>query len=371
MQKQLPWWSPQTTGAEHGLVEKVLASNYLNDGDVTTQFEQALADRLGVRHVVATTSGTIAIFLGLAGVGVGPGDDVLVPDVTFIATANAVRLTGARPVLVDVDAATLNMDPAAAARALTPRTKAIVPVHVSGRGADVAALGALAAKHGLAMVEDAAEAFLSVSAGRPLGTHGIAGCFSLSPNKTITTGQGGFVVTNDEALHGRLRQLKDQGRSVRGTGGDDLHPVLGYNFKFTNLQAAVGLGQLTALDKRLARQRRIYEIYASHLSDVSGLRLPGFNIAGGEVPQWTDAVIDDRALVDAYLLERDVHCRRFWLPLHRQEPYRQADDRFPNSTRLMNRAIWLPSAYTMTDEDVVRVTSLIRESLGCSTVVHA
>src|SRR5437763_2983864 len=188
-------------GREYELVKAVLDSNYLNEGDVTAEFERRLAGLLGVKHVVATTSGTAAIYLGLAGAGVGPGDEVIVPDVTFIATANAVAMAGAKPVLVDVNPKILNIDPEAAARAVTSRTRAIVPVHVSGRPAAMTDILDVAISYGLAVIEDAAEGFMSRLAGKCLGTFGNAGCFSFSPNKTITTGQGGAVVTDDDLLH--------------------------------------------------------------------------------------------------------------------------------------------------------------------------
>src|ERR1700730_4776392 len=274
--RTLDFWIPQFGAEEKALVAAVIDTGFLNDGQVTTQFEMRVAELLGCKHVVATTSGTIAIFLALAGVGVGAGDEVIVPDVTFIATANAVTLAGAKPVLVDVDPLRLTLDPQCVERAITSRTKAIVPVHVSGRAADLGALIDIAAHHGLAVIEDAAEGFLSKCQGKFLGTFGIAGCFSLSPNKTITTGQGGLVATDDHRLHARLRELKDQGRSVRGTGGDDSHGSVGYNFKFTNLQAAVGLGQLKDLPRRLDRMRSIYQVYAKELKGVPGISVLPF-----------------------------------------------------------------------------------------------
>jgi perosamine synthetase len=363
-ERKIPWWLPQIGRKEYELVRGVLDSNYLNDGDVTEEFERRVAELLGVRHAVAVTSGTAALSMALAGVGVGPGHEVIVPDVTFIATANAVSMIGARPVLVDVDPATLNIDPARVEQAIGPATRAVVPVHVSGRGADMPRLVALAARHGLAVVEDAAEAFLSRAHGGWLGTHGKAGCFSFSPNKTITTGQGGMIVTDDAALHGRLRELKDQGRPVRGTGGDDLHHSVGYNFKLTNLQAAVGLAQLAYLEARLARLKQIYRGYAAGLAGVDGLTLPGFDVDSGESPQWVDALVERRDDLDAHLASRNAHCRRFWFPIHTQAPYRGGDDRFPVSTRVMPRALWLPSAFTLTDADVGRVCAHVREFLS-------
>ena len=219
----------------------------------------------------------------------------------------------------------------------------------------------LARRHDLRVVEDAAEALTSSINGRALGTIGIAGCLSFSPNKTITTGQGGMILTNDDALHVRLRELKDQGRPVRGTGGDDVHASVGYNFKLTNLQAAVGLGQLEYLAERIARQKRSYELYAAALSGVPGVHLPGFDIAGGEVPQWVDAIVDRRDDLDRFLGSRRMGCRRFWFPLHTQAPYRRPDGDFPGSTAVGGRALWLPSAFTLTDADVELVAQSIRE----------
>lgn len=362
-ERSIPWWAPKVGNREYALVRDVLASDYLNEGEITTRFEREIAALTGATHAVATTSGTSALFLALAAAGVGHGDEVIVPDLTFIASANAVRLTGAAVVLVDVDRATLNMSSEALERAITPRTRAIMPVHVSGRAADLAAIGAIAHAHGLPIVEDAAEALTSRYGGKSLGTIGLAGCLSFSPNKTITTGQGGMVLTDDDAVHGRLRELKDHGRPVRGTGGDDVHHSVGYNFKLTNLQAAVGLGQLTYLRERLDRQKRNYEIYARGLAGLDGVRLPGFDIAGGEMPLWTDAIVERRDELDRYLDARGMGCRRFWFPLHTQAPYRQPDDRFPGAMWAAPRALWLPSAFTLTDRDVERVVAAVREFL--------
>jgi len=349
------------TGKEYSLIRDVLDNNYINEGDITTLFEQNIATLVGAKHAIAVTSGTIAIFLSLAALAVGPGDEVIVPDVTFIATANAVRLAGANPVLVDIDPSTLNIDPEKITKALSPRTRAIIPVHVSGRAADMAAILDIAGSHDLFVIEDAAEAFMSSLNGKYLGTFGRLGCLSFSPNKSITTGQGGMILTDDDVLHARLRELKDQGRPVRGTGGDDIHFSVGYNFKLTNLQAAVGIGQLSALHERIQRQRRIYEIYSENLNGLDGVRLPGFRLDAGEVPLWTDALIDRRNELDNYLMERDILCRRFWLPIHTQKPYLSSGDRFPVSSALMPKALWLPSAFSLSDRDVYTVCSKIRE----------
>ena len=358
--RQIPWWQPETGAEERELVLQVLASNYLNDGDVTTEFERRMAAALGARYAVAATSGTGAIFLALAAVGVGPGDEVVVPDITFIATANAVMLAGATPVFADVDPETLTIDPSSFARAITPRTRAVVPVHVSGRAAAIEEVLTIAGSRGVAVVEDAAEALRSRHRGRCLGTFGRAGCFSFSPNKTITTGQGGLVVTDDDQLVVKLRELKDQGRPVRGTGGNDVHAVIGYNFKLTNLQSAVGLAQLARLETRVARLADVYRGYARGLDGVAGIRVLPFDVDSGETPQWVDALADDRDALVAELERQDIHCRPFWYPIHTQQPYRQADERFPHAIEASARAVWLPSALSLTDEDVALVCARIR-----------
>ena len=361
MNREIEFWVPQFGAEETARLADVIGSGFLNDGEVTAQFESQMAALLGCKYVVATTSGTTAIFLALAGIGVGPGDEVIVPDVTFIATANAVTLVGAKPILVDVNPRTLNLDPECTERAITARTKAIVPVHVSGRAADLGAIQDVAKRHGLLVVEDAAEALLSKHHGQCLGTFGIAGCFSLSPNKTITTGQGGFVSTDDDRLHVRLRELKDQGRPVRGSGGDDSHNAVGFNFKFTNLQAAVGLAQLKELTPRIERMKSIYRGYAEELRGIGGIWVLPFCLEGGEVPQWTDVLVERRDDLYDYLARQGIHGRRFWHPLHTQAPYRMPGDKFPVSTKQIPHAMWLPSAFTLSDEDVSAVCHEIRE----------
>jgi len=356
----IPWWVPEIGAEERAALLRVVDSNYLNEGQVTTEFELRCAALFGARHAVATTSGTAAIFLALAGLGVTRGDEVIVPDVTFIATANAVTLTGATPVLVDIDPETLNIDPLAFEQAITPRTKAVVPVHVSGRGTAMKQVLDIAGRHGLAVVEDAAEALLSKQNGRYLGTLARAGCFSFSPNKTITTGQGGLVVTNDDSLVVRLRELKDQGRPVRGTGGNDVHAVIGYNFKLTNMQAAVGLAQLNKIEARAEHLRNIYRWYRAGLAGMPEIRIMPFDVDAGESPQWVDALAEDRDTLVEHLLRHDMHCRPFWFPIHTQKPYLRPDSEFPVSSRLMPAAVWLPSALQLTEQDVTLVSQEIR-----------
>lgn len=362
------FWEPVLAGGTRDHVLDVIDRNFLNEGPITATLEEEAARFLGVRHAVATTSGTTALFLALAACGIGPGDEVIVPDVTYVATANAVRLAGAEPRLVDIDPQTLCLDADRLEAALSDRTRAIMPVHVSGRGAAMERIVAFAGRHGLRVIEDAAEALGSTYRGRSLGTWGDVGCFSFSPNKTVSCGQGGMMVTNDDHLQLRLRQLKMQGRAERGTGGQDDHPTLGFNFKLTDLQAAVALPQLRDLPARLDRQRRTYEIYAEVLGNAPGIRILPFDTAAGETPQWTDALVDNRDGLADHLASRGIGHRKFWYPVHRLTPYRLPDDEFLHSTAMSPLALWLPSALDLTDDDVRHVALVIRDWLVANQV---
>lgn len=359
--KKIPWWDPRVESLEAEMVQKVLQSQYLNDGNVTEDFERAVAKVVGAKFGIATTSGTSALFLTLKAMGIGHGDEVIVPDITFIATSNAVTLTGATPVHCDIDPTTMNMSPKSFKAAITSRTKAVMPVHVSGRPANMPEIVDIARTKKIAVVEDAAEALASKGYGKFLGTWGNAGCFSFSPNKTVTTGQGGMIVTNDEELAQKLRAFKDQGRPKRGTGGDDEHPTAGFNFKLTNLQSAVGLGQLTYLEKRTKRLVRHYELYKKDLEGCEGIKLLPFDTKAGEVPQWVDAIVESRDELDKFLRNQNMDCRRFWFPIHTQKPYRTPDKKFEHSAAMAPKALWLPSAYTLTDEDIHAVCKQIQK----------
>ncbi len=359
----LPWFEPQFGVAERDAVAAVFDSGYLNDGEVTRAFERAFAARLGVRHAVAVSNGTAAIALGLMAAGIGPGDEVLVPNFTFIATANAVRLAGAAVKLVDIDPRTLTISVLSTERNLSSATRAIVPVDVNGRGADYSALGKLCDKWGLVLISDSCEALGSHFHGQKLGTYGKAGCFSFSANKTVSCGQGGMIVTNDADLHDRLRELKDQGRREGGTGGDDLHPVIGYNFKLTNLQAAVGLAQLEQLHTRLDHARLINRFYREGLSGLQGVELLPLDDEG-TVLQWNDVLIDDRARVCQALDAAGIGYRRFWHPLNTQEPYAAPSELFPYSQRVSSRGLWLPSGFSLSEGDVNRVCQLVQRAVS-------
>jgi perosamine synthetase len=359
-QTRLEWWTPVMGRREKELLCEVIDKGFPNDGEYSDRFADEIARICGTQYALAVTSGTAALALALMACGVGAGDEVIVPDVTFIATANAVTWTGATPVLADVDPETFMLDVQDVERKLTPRTKALIPVHVSGRPAALPELIALASAHKLYVIEDAAEALGSSYNGRALGAWGDAGCFSFSPAKTITTGQGGAIVTDSPEIYQRLRLLKDQGRPVRGTGGADEHVALGFNFKFTNLQAAMGLAQLEDFQERLEHQRQLYDAYAEALPNHPRLRLLSCDIRAGVVPQWIDIWVDGgRDSLHDFLVAENIFPRKFWYPLHTQAPYRQSDAAFPCASQVSFGGLWLPSALTLTREDVERVCAVI------------
>lgn len=357
----IPWWHPVLGQEEVERVTEVILSQYPNDGAVADEFGARIATLCGVAHGVAVSSGTAALVCALAACGVGEGDQVLVPDLTFVATANAVRALGARPVLVDVSRDHFGMDPDAARAALTERTAAIVPVHVNGRGGAITDLVALAREHGLAVVEDAAEALGSRKAGRPLGSFGDAACFSFAASKIITTGQGGAVVTNDAQIARRVRELKDQGRAERGTGGDDDHPVFGLNFKLTNVQAAIGLAQLEKLPERLEHLRRLRSWYEAELAGLeTTVRLGPVDHAGGEALCWIDAVTEERDELVAALQEAGVDPRPFWKPVHTHGVHGDPAASYPHASWVSAHALWLPSALSLGRADAAAVGEVVR-----------
>ena len=329
-------------------------------GPIVKQFQSLFAKYFKKKYAFATNSGTAALHMAVSVLNLKHDDEVIVPDMTFIATANAVDMAGATPILVDVKE-DLTISPKAIKKAITKKTKAIIPVHVTGRAADMETIMTIAREHNLIVIEDAAEALLSKHKGKYLGTWGDAGCFSFSPNKTITTGQGGIAVTNDDNIATNLRMLKDQGRPTRGSGGNDIHHIRGYNFKFTNLQAAVGLGQLHYLEARVKRMREIYKWYTEGLKNVSEIKLYPCDLKNGAVPQWTDIQTERRDELEKYLKDNNIDSRKYWHPIHTQAPYKQNDENFPNSTRLSGKSLWLSSAFTLTQEDINMVCEKIKE----------
>jgi dTDP-4-amino-4,6-dideoxygalactose transaminase len=259
----------------------VIRSGWLSQGKVVQEFEQAVASYVGARHAVATSNCTTALQLALIAAGVGPGDEVICPSFTFIATANAIRHAGATPVFVDIDPRSYNIDPDAVERAITSRTKAIMPVDQIGLAADIPSLCTLAARHGLRVVEDAAPALGATVHGQRVGQLSDFTCFSFHPRKSITTGEGGVITTNDGDAADRLRRLRshaastsDLWRHQSGTTDFEVYTEPGYNCRLTDIQAAIGIVQMRRLDGILADRRRLAERYSALLGDHERVQVP-------------------------------------------------------------------------------------------------
>jgi len=325
-----------------------------------------MSDFLKVRYAFFTTSGTAAIFLALKAIGIGPQSRVAVPNLTFIATANAVNLTGAEVVLVDVlpDSLTISTEELDRIHKQNP-IDAVIPVHVSGRSAFKGRLLEWAMLNKVEIIEDAAEAFGSKDpeSGEYLGTIGVAGAFSFSPNKLITSGQGGLVVTNKEVVAKEIVRVKDQGRPQRGSGGDDIHETIGYNFKFTDLQASLLYAQLPQIEKRLSHLSEVYSFYETELPICEHYTLGRFEISRGEIPLWPELLSGFRNKIEIALSENLIGYRRVWHPISSQKPYEKTEI-FPQSSLASQQALWLPSSFKLSPDDIRRITLTIRESFN-------
>ncbi|AEI96321.1 DegT/DnrJ/EryC1/StrS family aminotransferase [Roseobacter litoralis] len=270
----LPWAKPNLLGNEKAMLIDALESSWISGGPYVERLERELAEAMYIDHALAVSNGTTALELALRGLGIGQGDEVIVPGFTFVAAANMVVAVGATPVACDVDPETWLLDASKIAPLCGPRTKAVLPVHLYGNVADMDAICESAGSLGLAVIEDTAEATFSRYKNRFAGTLGDVGTFSMHATKTITTGEGGLVVTHDDALAADMRKLRDHGMNPTKRYW---HDVAGHNFRLTNLQASLGCAQLEKLDEILADRRRIHASYRARLKGVEGIRLQRFN----------------------------------------------------------------------------------------------
>lgn len=339
--------------------------------DYLVRFEKSFAQYLGTRFALATSSCTGALHLALMALGIGPGDEVIVPEVTWVATASAVNYTGATAVPVDVDPATWCMDPASAERAITRRTKAIIPVHLYGHPTDMRAIRALADEHGLKVLEDAAPALGAEIEGRKAGSFGDAACFSFQGAKIMTCGEGGMLVTSDEAVYERAKFLNDHGR-------DPHRPFViaefGYKYKMSNLQAALGLAQLERIEEMIAKRRLIFQWYRRRLGGVSDLAMNVERYWARNIYWMTSVVLGERFAISrdevmAGLRERGIDSRPFFPALSSFSMFTSRQAENPTAFELAARGINLPSGHNLTEDDVDRVCTALLEVIGASSGV--
>jgi dTDP-4-amino-4,6-dideoxygalactose transaminase len=359
---EVPFAKPYLRGDEGAAVAEVIASGWVSQGPRVREFEAAFAERVGAAEAVAVSNCTTALHLALHVAGVRPGDEVIVPSMSFIATANAVWQCGATPVFADVDPRTFNLDAGAAERAITERTKAIMPVHQLGLPADMDAFFALADAHGLQLVEDAACAVGATYKGRSIGSLGPMTCFSLHPRKVITTGEGGMITLQDPAVAARLRQLRQHAMDVSDLarhGARDVviesYPERGFNYRMTDMQAALGLCQLTCLDHILAERRRLGERYTAAIERIPGLEPPyepDYAIRTWQsyaVNLTADAPIERGELMRRLLLD-GVPTRRGVMAIHREGAYADSIVDLPATDLASGSSMMLPLFAGLTDE---------------------
>tara|TARA_B100001248_G_C27389224_1_gene461401 strand:+ start:243 stop:1358 length:1116 start_codon:yes stop_codon:yes gene_type:complete len=360
--KKISFWDPIIGNKEIKSINSALKMNWPNEGKFTFEFERKIEKLLKVKHAICTTSGTISIFLALKSLDIGHNDEVIVPDITFGATAMAVKLVGAKLVIVDVNEKNFGFDLNKLEKNINKKTKAIIPVHISGRSAEMSKIMRIAKKRKIHVVEDAAEALLSKFKNKYLGTIGDLGCFSLTASKTITTGQGGIVVTNNSNLYKKIKLLKNQGILGKSDGGNVKHKTIGYNFKFTNLQAAMGIVQIETINQRATKLKKNNFFYKKKLKNVNEIKILDFDIKNGEVPLWTDAyAYKKRDKLIEFLKKNSIECRKFWYPLHLQKPFKEKNSKFKTSSKIYNKLFWLPSSLNLNEKKITLVCNLIKK----------
>ncbi len=356
----IPWAGPTLFGGEERLILDALRSTWISGGPYVDRLEREIADCMGVRHAIAVSNGTTAIELALRGLQLAPGAEVIVPAFGFVAAANMVLSVGLTPVFADVTPDTWLLDPAEIDRLATARTKAVVPLHLYGNVADMDAMTAVAERAGLTVIEDAAEAAFSRYEGRYAGTIGRVGTLSFQATKTVTTGEGGMVLTDDDALAARCRTLRDHGMRKDKRYW---HDMVGHNFRLTNLQAAMGCGQLQALDRIISERRRLYVGYKARLAGVNGIRLQRFD-ANVEPVVWVTVVqLDDNRDPDTVRARRDqiirgmaadgVETRPGFYDLSLLPPY--GCPPLPVAQRVSASTIALPAFVGLTTDDIDRI----------------
>ena len=347
----VPWWRTSFGEEEVRKLAEAVSQEHISQGPVTELFEQQIAESLGVPYAVATTSGSTALLLALLALGIGRDDEVIVPNRTWIASAHAVMLAGAKVVLVDVCPDTPSMDPSQIKQKITSRTKAIMPVHLAGRSVDMEAVRTIAEEYGLMVIEDACQALFSKNASGYLGTQSNAGCFSLAVTKLISTGQGGIVVTKSEETYQQLSLLRTHGVPSIFT---DTWDQFGFNFKFTDLLASFGLVQLSQAPARIAHVNELYAKYASAIHEFPFLKLIPVNVERDEIPLYVEVLCSDREQLVEFLESHGVQSRSLPPDLH-ESPYLDNWGEFPNSRKFAEQGLMLPSGPTQPLENIDRV----------------
>ena len=368
--RMIPVCEPVLDGNEEQYVLDCLRTNWISSaGKYIAAFEERFSGYCGAKYGVACSSGTSAIHLALAALDIGPGAEVIIPCFTLVVSANMVILTGAKPVLVDVDPRTWCIDPEKIKEKITPRTKAIMVVHMYGHPCDMDPIKDLAKRYGLFVIEDAAEAHGAEYKGQQVGAIGDVGCFSLYGNKIITSGEGGLLTTNSVEIADRARLLRNQAFEEPRF----VHRFLGFNYRMTNIQAAIGLAQCEKLEEKVERKRQIARIYTELLKDEPDLTIP-YEAPWAKNVYWMYGILIGQGFgvqrdeLMRLLRKKGVETRAFFYPMHRQPVYQGDDPRFPDVTGnypvsddLGRRGLYLPSGLTLTNEQIHQVVEKLLE----------
>jgi perosamine synthetase len=376
---QIPLSSPDISEAEIEAVVEVLRTRHLSLGPKVPEFENAFREYLGVDEAVAVSSGTAGLHCVLAALGIGPGDEVITSPFSFIASSNVIKMVGATPVFVDIDSKTLNMDVEKAAKAIGPRTKAILGVEAFGNPNGMHETAMLAASHEMPLIEDSCEGLGSSHKRRKVGTFGRAGVFGFYPNKQITTGEGGMIVTNDKKIADMCRSLRNQGRDPGGSWLS--HARLGYNYRLSDINAALGIVQMRRLEEIVEARQRVAHEYISLLLDEPHLILP--TIDDETVMSWFVFVVrlagdldaTDRDAILAYLRNHHIGCSNYFPPIHLQpfyvkdHGYKRGD--FPMTEYVADRTIALPFHNRLTHMEIERVVHHLRQAIGMRLAARA
>jgi len=365
MAKRIELDAPNVSEIEKEYLCKSIDSGFVSTfGPQVPEFENRFAKYIGTGKAVSIQSGTAAIHIALFESGIGKGDEVIVPSLTFVATINPILYAGANPVIVDVDPETWNIDPDEIQRAVTKKTKAIIPVHLYGNPCHMDALGQIAKEHGLSMIEDATESLGATYRKKQTGTFGDFGCFSFNGNKLITTGGGGMVAgKNDESLD-HIKFLVNQ---ARNESEDDYHPEVGFNYRMTNIEAALGLAQLEKIDMFLSKKRKFNQIYREELKDINFIRFQE-EYMNAESSCWMSCVIFKKKIdisgLQKKLKENGIPTRRVFIPVVEFPPYKRykfADHK--NSCHIYENSLCLPSSTLNSEDDIYYVCRTLKRNI--------
>jgi perosamine synthetase len=361
----IPISQPSITQKEIDYVTDAVTSGWISSlGKYIDRFEAEFAAFCGTKYAVSLANGTVAIHLALEALGIGEGDEVIMPDLSFVATANATLHAGATPIFVDIDPFNYCIDPALIEAAITPRTKAIMPVHLYGHPANMVEINRIAEKHGLLVIEDAAEAHGASIHGKRTGSWGFCATFSFYGNKNITTGEGGMITTNDEAFYHKCRHLRDHAMSKEKRYW---HTEVGYNYRMTNLQAALGCAQMERSTELLQRRIDVYHEYAKGLADVKGISLNRTNDWATNT-YWLVCLEIDNATAEvrdafiARLREKGVDTRPFFYPMS-EMPYLKINANTPVSHKISQQGLNLPTYVDLTNEQIAYICEAIKAVL--------